>query len=69
VYARKIVESVSRLKDNPKSGRIVPEFEIETIREIIVGNYRIIYLSSEELIQIIAVIHGARLLDDEILHR
>jgi plasmid stabilization system protein ParE len=45
-------------------GRIVPELAIETIREIILGNYRIIYrIWEEEEVQVVTVHHGARLLD------
>jgi toxin ParE1/3/4 len=51
------------LENHPKAGRIVPEFEIESIRELIQGNYRIVYqLVDERSIQILAVHHGARLL-------
>jgi plasmid stabilization system protein ParE len=31
------------LKDNPEIGRVVPELKKKAIREIIFGNYRIIY--------------------------
>ncbi len=44
-------------------GRIVPELEIENIREVILGNDRIIYRIREEEVQVITVHHGARLLD------
>ena len=59
--------SVDILEDHPKAGRIVPEFEIQSIRELIQGNYRIVYqLNEEQNIQIIAVHHGARLLGNAI---
>ena len=44
-------------------GRIVPEFGIENIREIIVGSYRVIYRIRDEDVQILTVHHGAQLLD------
>jgi addiction module RelE/StbE family toxin len=51
------------LENHPKVGRVVPEFEIESIRELIQGNYRIVYqLVDEQSIQILAVHHSARLL-------
>ena len=51
------------LENHPKAGRIVPEFEIESIRELIQGNYRIVYqLVDEQIIHILAVHHSARLL-------
>lgn len=43
-----------------KAGRVVPEFNIETIRELIEGNYRIIYNMNQDLIAIVRVHHSAR---------
>ena len=39
----KLIHSARRLSTFPYSGRIVPEFADESIREIIYGSYRIIY--------------------------
>lgn len=52
------------------SGHLVPEYEIEQIREIIENPYRIIYYIKPDQIDILAVIHGARniLLDDIIIY-
>ncbi|MDJ0618063.1 MAG: type II toxin-antitoxin system RelE/ParE family toxin [Calothrix sp. MO_192.B10] len=44
----------------PFSGRTVPEFETERIREVIEGSYRIIYYIQLEQVDIIAVIHGSQ---------
>jgi plasmid stabilization system protein ParE len=42
-------------------GRMVPELQNPTIRELIEGNYRIVYqIVDLELIRIIAVTHGAQ---------
>lgn len=47
----------------PKSGRIVPEYNNENIRELIYGNYRIIYrIVSNERVDIITVFHTSRIL-------
>jgi len=46
----------------PRAGKIVVEFENENIRELIEGNYRIIYFVSEDKIEIVRIHHGARLL-------
>jgi len=49
------------LKSHIRIGRIVPEINIENIRELIEGNYRIIYkIVSEEQIDILTVHHSAR---------
>jgi len=44
----------------PLSGRRVPEYDTDEIREIIEGQYRIIYRIKSDQIDVLAVIHGAR---------
>ena len=65
-YAQKFVEKifseVSSLNKFPLSGRIVPEFNDISIREIIVGNYRIVYLVMGGVVTVIRINHSARLL-------
>ncbi|MBK9248194.1 MAG: type II toxin-antitoxin system RelE/ParE family toxin [Ignavibacteria bacterium] len=62
VYAKKfvkvMVERVERIALMPKSGRIVPEFDDENLREIILAPYRVIYgIIGDETI-VLAVIHA-----------
>ena len=48
---------------NPYTGRIVPIFNKTLIRELLIGNYRIIYrIKSDLQIDILRVYHTARLL-------
>ncbi|NBC02389.1 MAG: type II toxin-antitoxin system mRNA interferase toxin, RelE/StbE family [Bacteroidetes bacterium] len=42
-WALKLIERTDQLIEHPESGRIVPEYNEPTLREIIYGNYRIIY--------------------------
>lgn len=42
----------------------MPELNEEAIRELFVYNYRIIYRIQNEIVTIVAVIHGKRLLED-----
>jgi toxin ParE1/3/4 len=42
LLAGRIVDSVERLGRFPESGRIVPEFQDATLREILWRNYRIV---------------------------
>ena len=42
-YIDKLIVRTSQLKKFPKAGRVVPEFEMELVRELIEGNYRIVY--------------------------
>src|SRR5262245_4823530 len=60
----KIIKATRILRRFPFSGRIVPEFEDEAIRERFVYSYRIIYRVHENTVTIVAVIHGSRLLKD-----
>ena len=57
-----IFRSVEPLKDLPKLGRIVPEIERDDFREIIKGNYRIIYRVEPEQVSILTVRHGKQIL-------
>lgn len=43
------------LQLNPRVGRIVPEYNSEEIREIILGNYRLVYRIQEEVISVLTV--------------
>ena len=54
-WADKIFNSVNRLRDNPESGRIVPEINRNEIREIVQGNYRIIYKIKKQEIRVLIV--------------
>jgi plasmid stabilization system protein ParE len=62
-YAKRMVDRLTRrsqqIADFPFSGRRVPEYDIDKIREVIEGPYRIIYHIKPEQIDVVAVIHGA----------
>ena len=59
-FARKILTIVQSLVQFPKSGRIVPEYRDENIRERIYGDYRIVYRLKDNCVEIAAIHHGAR---------
>jgi len=65
-YARRIVDRLTKrsaqISAFPFSGRMVPEYELNEVREVIEGSYRIIYLVKEDKgqIEVPAVIHGSR---------
>jgi addiction module RelE/StbE family toxin len=56
----KIFERAELLETNPLIGRIVPEFRRTNLRELILGNYRIVYLVYKDRIDIIRVYHSKR---------
>ena len=53
--ARSIGQAMDRLRLFPASGRVVPEWEYDDLREVIAGRYRLIYRTSSDEIQIIGV--------------
>jgi toxin ParE1/3/4 len=59
-FIEKIISRVGQLETHPQSGRVVPEFHSDTLRELIEGNYRIIYKISSDSIGIVRVHHSAR---------
>jgi toxin ParE1/3/4 len=59
----KIIRAARTLRRFPFAGRIVPEFDDETLRERFVYSYRIIYRVQGQTITVAAVIHGKRLLE------
>jgi plasmid stabilization system protein ParE len=63
ITSEKIINRTFILEKFPKSGRIVPEFENPNIRELIEGNYRIVYfLKGNKGITILRIHHASRLL-------
>lgn len=60
-YARRMVDRITQrseqISTQPFSGRKVPEYETEDIRELIEKPYRIIYRLKQDQIDVLAVIH------------
>ena len=61
-WIEKVFEKVKPLEISPEMGRRVPEVERDEIREILFGNYRIIYHVSVQKISILTVRHGKQIL-------
>src|SRR5207253_4745953 len=55
-----LLAALKRLEEFPRSGRIVPEFEDPSIREMIYGSYRVIYLVRGEGCHVVALVHASR---------
>lgn len=63
-----VFTKVETLSSTPEIGRVVPEIRNSLFRELIYGNYRIIYRIEENQISILTVRHGMQILPiDEIL--
>ncbi len=55
---RQIYESVGRLEQFPQMGRYVPELSLKSFRELIVAGYRVVYLISNEEVDILVIAHS-----------
>ena len=66
-WIQTIFSKAKQLRLNPEIGRIVPEINDRLFRELIYGNYRIIYHIETKQISILTIRHGKQILPiDEI---
>ena len=61
-FVTAIIDHIQILIDHPEMGRIVPEFDQPSIREIIHPPFRIVYLREAETIKVIRVWRSERLM-------
>ena len=61
-WATDIFDSTEKLKDHPKLGRVVPEIRDEDYRELLEGNYRVIYWLGKSKVSVLTVCHSKRIL-------
>ena len=70
VYAERTVDRlVSRseqLSAFPESGRRVPEYARSDVREVIEGPYRVLYRVGPSRLDVLAVVHGRRVLPADV---
>ena len=61
-FGYRLIAETEKLHDFPEIGRVIPEYGITNLREIIVRSYRIAYRVNhqQKLIQIARVWHAAR---------
>ena len=65
-YARRVIDRLTKRSIQigafPFAGRMVREYELNEVREVIEGSYRIIYLIKEDeaQVEVLAVIHSSR---------
>jgi toxin ParE1/3/4 len=61
-YARSLVARLysagDALAEFPLMGRRVPETDLDHIREIVRDGYRIVYFVGEDIVEVLAVLHG-----------
>lgn len=61
-FGYRLITETDKLQEFPEIGRVVPEYLVPTIREIIVRSYRIVYRVDHErrLVEIVRVWRAAR---------
>ncbi len=68
LVAERLFDATQRLETFPQSGRIVPEVGRDDVREIILGEYRIVYLLSGETVVLATVFRSSRLFPTALLN-
>jgi addiction module RelE/StbE family toxin len=61
-FVERLIERGESVAQQPRRGRIVPEYQDDTIREIFEADYRIIYKILSDRIDILTVRHCSQLL-------
>ena len=61
LVAERLFEATARLEAFPDSGRTVGELGREDIREIIQGEYRIVYRREDEVVTLLTIFRSSRL--------
>lgn len=59
-FIQEILDTSKTLSSFPKRGRVVPELDDASVRELLVRDYRIIYHVEKSRIVILGLIHGSR---------
>ena len=60
IVAERLFASVERLTKYPLSGRVVPELNDSSLREVVDAPYRIVYRVGADALEIVTVVHAAR---------
>ena len=61
-FLNEILERIETLRDHPRMGRIVPEFDQPTLRELIHPPFRIVYRLEKSRLHVVRVWRSERLL-------
>ena len=61
-FVEMLMQKGESIAHNPEKGRVVPEYGDKRVRELIVGNYRMVYRKKQGHIEILTVFEGHRLL-------
>ena len=59
-FVERALNAVERIPDHPFAGRRIPEIRDESIREVFLGSYRVVYRVGVEEVVVLTVVHAAR---------
>jgi len=62
LFAERIVRFIETIPDQPLLGAVVQEYNRQDLRERLFQNYRIVYRVKADSVEIVSLIHAARLL-------
>lgn len=60
VFVEEMKAAATSLSEMAERGQIVPEIRDDSIRELLVRPYRLVYQLTDRQVRILAIIHGAR---------
>jgi toxin ParE1/3/4 len=66
-WSEHILDRCDQIATYPMSGRVVPEIGLVQIRELIEGNYRIVYEMTEKQVIILLIWSSRKQLDDDMI--
>jgi addiction module RelE/StbE family toxin len=66
-WVAKLIDTVEKAAKMPLVGRVVPEFHRVDLRELIQGNYRVVYQAGAKVIDVLTIFEGHRLFPDGVV--
>ena len=66
IVAQRLIDAVTSAAAHPDSGSIVPEYDRADLRERLVYSYRLVYRVYDRSIEVVTILHAARLLPGDL---
>ena len=59
-FAGRVLAAAEQLERFPRSGRVVPDYRDELVREVLVEGYRLVYLYEFDEVVVVGFLHGSQ---------
>lgn len=66
-FAEQVVRVVESIPRHPRLGGMVPEYHRDDLRERLVNKFRIVYRLYGSVVEIVTIVHGARILPSNLI--